>query len=443
MSYTVEKIEGSKAKFTITVDSDKFNAARDKAFQKNKNKISMPGFRKGKVPRKMIEKMYGKEAFDDDAINMAAPEAYEEAMNDCDLEIISRPNYEMVDVNDDDTFTFTATVAIRPEVKLGDYKGIEVSKRTVKVLAADVNAELDRIREQNSRKVEVTDRAVKKDDIVKIDFDGYVDDKAFAGGKGEDYDLVIGSHSFIDTFEDQLIGKNIGDDVDVNVTFPEEYHEKSLAGKPALFKVKIKGITEKELPKLDDEFAEEVSEFETLKEYKDDIKKNLTERRKKEASDAKEAEALEKLVEQTDVEIPDEAIEDQTEELIREFGYRMQMQGMDPNTYMKMTGMTPELLMGQMRPEAERRLKTRFILEAIVDAEKIKADDAEVDKEIEDIAKMYRQKPEDYKKNISDRELESIKKEIQVKAAAKLVADKAKEVETAKEDNKEEEKKED
>ncbi len=429
MSYTVEKIEGSKAKFTITVESEAFNAARDKAFKRNKNRLSVPGFRKGKVPRKMIEKMYGKEVFDDDAINLAAPDAYEEAMKDCDLEIISRPSYEMVDVNDDDTFVFTATVAIRPEVKLGDYKGIEVEKRTVKVLAADVNAELDRIREQNSRKIEVTDRAVKKDDIVKIDFDGYVDDKAFAGGKGEDYDLVIGSHSFIDDFEDQLIGKNIGDDVNVNVTFPEEYHEQSLAGKPALFKVKIKGITEKELPKLDDEFAEEVSEFETLKEYKDDIKKNLTERRKKEAADAKEAEALEKLVESTDVDIPEEAIDDQTEELVREFGYRMQMQGMDPQTYMKMTGMTPEVLMGQMRPEAERRLKTRFILEAIVDAEKIVADEAEVDKEIEDIAKMYRQKPEDYKKSLSDRELDSIKKEIAVKAAAKLVADKAKEVE--------------
>ena len=434
MSYTVEKIEGSKAKFTITVESEAFNAARDKAFKRNKNRLSVPGFRKGKVPRKMIEKMYGKEVFDDDAINLAAPDAYEEAMKDCDLEIISRPSYEMVDVNDDDTFVFTATVAIRPEVKLGDYKGIEVEKRTVKVLAADVNAELDRIREQNSRKVEVTDRAVKKDDIVKIDFDGYVDDKAFAGGKGEDYDLVIGSHSFIDDFEDQLIGKNIGDDVDVNVTFPEEYHEQSLAGKPALFKVKIKGITEKELPKLDDEFAEEVSEFETLKEYKDDIKKNLTERRKKEAADAKEAEALEKLVESTDVDIPEEAIDDQTEELVREFGYRMQMQGMDPQTYMKMTGMTPEVLMGQMRPEAERRLKTRFILEAIVDAEKIVADEAEVDKEIEDIAKMYRQKPEDYKKSLSDRELDSIKKEIAVKAAAKLVADKAKEIEKKDED---------
>ncbi len=439
MSYTVEKIEGSKAKFTITVESDAFNAARDKAFKKNQKKISVPGFRKGKVPRKMIEKMYGKEVFDDDAINMAAPDAYEEALNDCDLEIISRPSYDMVDVNDDDTFTFTATVAIRPEVKLGDYKGIEVTKQNVKVLAADVNAELDRIREQNSRKVEVTDRAVKKDDIVKIDFDGYVDDKAFDGGKGEDYDLVIGSHSFIDNFEDQLIGKNIGDDVDVNVTFPEEYHEKSLAGKPALFKVKIKGITEKELPKLDDEFAEEVSEFETLKEYKDDIKKTLTERRKKEASDAKEAEALQKLVESTDVDIPEEAIEDQTEELIREFGYRLQMQGMNPETYMKMTGMTPQMLMEQMKPEAERRLKTRFILEAIVDAEKIKADDAAVDEEIEDIAKMYRQKPEEYKKSVTDRELASIKKEIAVKAAAKLVADKAKEVET-KDDDKEEKK---
>ncbi len=444
MSYTVEKIEGNKAKFTITVESEAFNAARDKAFKKNQKKISVPGFRKGKVPRKMIERMYGKDVFDDDAINMAAPDAYEEAMNaETDLEIISRPSYDMVDVNDDDTFVFTATVAIRPEVKLGDYKGIEVEKRTVKVLAADVNAELDRVREQNSRMVEVTDRAVKKDDIVKIDFDGYVDDKQFQGGKGEDYDLVIGSHSFIDNFEDQLIGKNIGDDVDVNVTFPEQYHEASLAGKPALFKVKIKGITEKELPALDDEFAEEVSEFDTLKEYKDDIKKSLTEKRKKEAADAKEAEAVEKLAETAEMDIAEEAIDDQVEQMVQEFGYRLQMQGMDPQTYMQMTGMTPQVLMGQMRPEAERRLKTRFALEAVVEAEKITPDEADVEKEIEDIAKMYGQKPEEYKKNLTDRDLNSIKKELAVKKAAEFIASKAKEVETKKEDDTKESEKED
>lgn len=444
MSYTVEKLDGNRACFTITVESKEFNEAREKAFRKNQKKISIPGFRKGKVPRKMIERMYGKDVFDDDAINIAAPPAYEAVLEETDLLIISHPNYEMVEVNEDDTFVFTATVAIKPEVKLGEYKGIEVEKREVKVLAADVNAELDRIREQNSRMVEVTDRAVKADDIVKIDFEGFVDDEPFEGGKGEDYDLTIGSHSFIDDFENQLIGKNIGDDVDVNVTFPDSYHQPSLAGKPALFKVKIKAITEKELPELDDEFAEEVSEFDTLKEYKDDIKKSLTERRKEEAERAKEAEAVEKLTETAEMDIPEEAVEDTIDSLAQEFAYRLQMQGMDPRTYMEMTGMTPDRLKDQMRPEAERRLRTRFALEAVVEAENIVPDDSEIEEEIKETAGMYGQSVEDYKKNLTDKDKEDIKKDLAVKKAAKFVADSAKEVKPAKkEDEPAEEEKED
>ena len=440
MTYTVEKIEGNKAKFTITVESDAFREAREKAFRKNQKKISVPGFRKGKVPRKMIEKMYGKEVFDDDAINMAAPDAYEEAVkSELDLEIVSYPSYDMVDVNDDDTFVFTATVAIRPEVKLGDYKGLEVEKRTVEVTDEDVDNEINRVREQNSRMVEVTDRAVANDDIVKIDFDGYVDDKPFQGGKGEDYDLTIGSHSFIDDFEDQLIGKNIGDDVDVNVTFPEQYHEESLAGKPALFKVKIKGITEKELPELDDEFAEEVSEFDTLKEYREDIKKSLTERREKEASQAKEAEAVDKLGEVAEMDIAEEAIEAQIEQMVTEFGYRLQMQGMDPKTYMQMTGMTPQVLTAQMRPEAERRLKTRFALEAVAEAENLTATDADIDEEIEEAAKMRGQKPEEYKESLTERDMKQMKRDISVEKAAKFIAEQAKEVEKAADDKDEKE----
>ena len=439
MSYTVETLDGNKACFTITVESKEFNEAREKAFRKNQKKISVPGFRKGKVPRKMIEKMYGKDVFDDDAINMAAVPAYEAVLEDTDLIVISRPEYEMVDVNDDDTFVFTATVAIRPEVKLGNYKGLEVEKREVKVLAADVNAELDRIREQNSRMIEVTDRAVKADDIVKIDFEGFVDDKPFEGGKGKDYDLTIGSHTFIDDFEEQLIGKNIGDDVDVNVTFPDSYHQASLAGKPALFKVKIKAITEKELPELDDEFVEDISEFDTLKEYKDDIKKNITERRKKEAEQAKEAEAVEKLVEIAEMDIAKEAVDDMVEQLVQEFGYRLQMQGMDPNTYMQMTGMTPAAMMEQMKPEAERRLKTRFALEAVVEAENITPDDAEIEEEIKETAGMYGQSVEDYKKKLSDKDLVAIKNDLAVKKAAKFVADAAKEVAPAKKEEKKEE----
>ena len=438
MSYTVEKIDGNKAVFTITVDSKAFNDAREKAYNKNKNKISVPGFRKGKVPRKMIERMYGKEVFDDDAINMAAPPAYQEVMDDTDIDIISSPEYEMVDVNEDDTFTFKATVAIKPEVKLGDYKGIEVTKREVKVTDEDVDAELDRVREQNSRMVEVTDRPVKADDIVKIDFDGYVDDKQFEGGKGEDYSLTIGSHSFIDNFEDQLIGHSIGDDVDVNVTFPEEYHEPSLAGKPALFKVKINAITEKELPDADDDFAEEVSEFDTLDEYKADIRKNITERREKEAAEAKESEAVTKLAEDAEMVIADQAIDDQVGQMMQEFAYRLQFQGLDPNKYMEMTGMTPQALKAQMQPEAERRLKTRFALEAVAEAENITAEDADIDEEIADMAKMYNTEADKYKETLTDNDIENIKKDIIVKKAAKLVADQAKEVEK-KEDDKAEE----
>ena len=437
MSYTVEKVDGNKAVFTITVDSDKFNEARETAFKKNKNKISIPGFRKGKVPRKMIEKMYGKEVFDDDAINIAAPPAYQEVMDDTDIEIISSPDYEMVDVNDDDTFTFTATVAIKPDVKLGEYKGIEVEKRTVEVTDEDVDAELNRVREQNSRMVDVTDRAVKADDIVKIDFDGYVDEKQFDGGKGEDYSLTIGSHSFIDNFEDQLIGHEIGEDVDVNVTFPDEYHEPSLAGKPALFKVKIKGIQEKEMPEADDDFAEEVSEFDTLDEYKADIRKNITERREKEAADAKEAEAVAKLADDAEMEIADQAIDDQVSQMMQEFAYRLQFQGMDPNRYMEMTGMTPQGLKAQMQPEAERRLKTRFALEAVAEAENITAEQSDIDEEISEMAKMYNADVEKYKEDIKDSEMETIKKDIVVKKAAKFVADQAKEVEKKKEDKKE------
>ena len=438
MSYTVEKIDGNKAVFTITVDSKAFNDARQKAYNKNKGKISVPGFRKGKVPRKMIERMYGKEVFDDDAINMAAPPAYQEVMDDTDIDIISSPEYEMVDVNEDDTFTFKATVAIKPEVKLGDYKGIEVTKREVKVTDEDVDAELDRVREQNSRMVEVTDRPVKADDIVKIDFDGYVDDKQFEGGKGEDYSLTIGSHSFIDNFEDQLIGHSIGDDVDVNVTFPEEYHEPSLAGKPALFKVKINAITEKELPDADDDFAEEVSEFDTLDEYKADIRKNITERREKEMAEAKESEAVTKLAEDAEMDIADQAIDDQVGQMMQEFAYRLQFQGLDPNRYMEMTGMTPQTLKAQMQPEAERRLKTRFALEAVAAAENITAEDADIDEEIADMAKMYNTEADKYKETLTDKDIENIKKDIIVKKAAKLVADQAKEVEK-KEDDKAEE----
>ncbi|MBR1874000.1 MAG: trigger factor [Eubacterium sp.] len=438
MNYTTETIDGNKAKFTITVESEAFNAARDKAFKKNQKKISIPGFRKGKVPRKMIEKMYGKEIFDEDAINSAAPEAYEEVRKDSDLTILSYPSYDMVDVTDDDTFIFTATVAIAPEVKLGEYKGLEVSKTEVNVTDEDVDNEIERVRQQNGRMIEVSDRAVKDDDIVKIDFEGFIDGEPFDGGKGEDYDLVIGSHSFIDNFEEQLIGKNIGDDVDVNVTFPEEYHEESLKGKPALFKVKIKKITEKELPDVDDEFAEEVSEFDTLKEYKDDIRKSLTERREKNALNAKEEEAVSMLVENCEIDLAEEAIDFQVEQMVQEFGYRLQMQGMDPSQYLQMTGMTPQMMMSQMRPEAERRIKTRLALEAVVKAENIEADEDAINEEIKEMATAYGQTEEEYRENITDKDMETRRMDAAVKKAAEFVRDQAKEVEKKETKDKEE-----
>ena len=429
MSYTVENLEKSMAKITITVDADAFEEAMVKSYNKNKKNISIQGFRKGKAPRKMVEKLYGPEVFYEDAANFAIPDAYEEAAKESGLEI--------VEIEKGKDFVFTATVAVKPEVTLGDYKGIEVEKKTVKVMAADVNAEIDKVREQNSRMITVENRGIKKDDTAVIDFEGFVDGEPFQGGKGEDYSLVIGSHSFIDTFEDQLVGKKAGEEVDVNVTFPEEYHEASLKGKPALFKVTVKEIKKKELPKLDDEFASEVSEFETLKEYKASVKKNLTERRKEEAKREKENEVVEKVVENITVELPEPMIDEQTQQMIQEFAGRLSSQGLSFDQYMQMTGMTADALMGQMKPEAEKRIRTRLALEAIVDAEKIKATAKDIDKEIENMANMYQMEVDKIKEMIGDAEKEQIGKDLAVQKAVDFVVKNAVEVEPAEEDKEE------
>ena len=353
------------------------------------------------------------------------------------MEIVSRPEIDVVEIEKGKDFIFTATVAVKPEVTLGDYKGIEVEKKTVKVMAADVNAEIDKVREQNSRMITVENRGIKKDDTAVIDFEGFVDGEPFQGGKGEDYSLVIGSHSFIDTFEDQLVGKKAGEEVDVNVTFPEEYHEASLKGKPALFKVTVKEIKKKELPKLDDEFASEVSEFETLKEYKASVKKNLTERRKEEAKRQKENEVVEKVVENITVELPEPMVDEQTQQMIQEFAGRLSSQGLSFDQYMQMTGMTVDALMGQMKPEAEKRIRTRLALEAIVDAEKIKATAKDIDKEIENMANMYQMEVDKIKEMIGDAEKEQIGKDLAVQKAVDFVVKNAVEVEPAEEDKEE------
>lgn len=429
MSYTVEKLENSMAKLTITVSAEDFEAAMVKSYNKNKNAISIQGFRKGKAPRKMVEKLYGPEIFYEDAASFAMPDAYEEAAKDSGLEIVSRPEVDIVDIGKGKEFVFSAIVAIKPEVTLGEYKGVEISKREVKIVAADVNAELDKIREQNSRMIKVDNRGIKEDDTAVIDFEGFVDGEPFRGGKGEDYSLVIGSHSFIDDFEDQLIGKKVGDEVEVNVTFPEEYHEASLKGKPALFKVTIKEIKMKELPKLDDEFASEVSEFETLKEYKASIKKSLTEKRKEEVKREKEEEAVEKVVENISVDIPAAMLDEQVEQMVQEFAGRISGQGLSFEQYMQMTGMTPDALMGQMRPEAEKRIKTRLTLEAVAKAEKLKVTDKEIDEEIGKMAAMYQMEADKAKEMFGDTEREQVAMDLAVRKAVDFLQKNAVEVE--------------
>ncbi len=444
MSYTVENLEKSMAKLIITVSAEDFEKAMVKSFNKNRNSISIQGFRKGKAPRKMVEKLYGPEIFYEDAANFVIPDAYEEVAKDSGLEIVSRPEIDVVDIAEGKEFVFSATVAIKPEVTLGEYKGLEVEKKVVKVMAADVNAEIDRVREQNSRLITVEDRAIKEGDTAVIDFEGFVDDVAFDGGKGEDYSLVIGSHSFIDNFEDQLIGKKTGEDVDVNVTFPEQYQEASLAGKPALFKVKIKEISMKELPKADDEFASEVSDIETHKEYKASVKKSLTEKRKEEVKREKENTVVEKAVENITVELPDAMVREQAQQMIQEFANQLMQQGLSFDQYMQMTGMTADTLMVQMMPEAEKRIKTRLTLEAIVAAENIKATAKDLDKEIERMADMYQMEKEKVEELLDDTQREQIKKDLAVQKAADFLVKNAVEVEPKKEEeNKEDSKEED
>lgn len=425
MSYKVEELENSMAKITIEVSAEDFEAAMEKAYHKNKGRITIPGFRKGKAPRKMIEKLYGAEIFYEDAAEIAMPDAYRDAAKECGLDIVSRPEVDVVDIASGKPFVFTATVAVKPEVALGEYKGVEVEKREVKVLAADVNAEIDRVREQNARMITIDDRAVQKDDIAVIDYEGFVDGQPFDGGAGSDYSLTIGSHSFIDTFEDQLIGKNTGDEVDVNVTFPEDYHAEELKGKPALFKVNIKEIKFKELPDLDDEFASEVSEFDTLKEYKASVKKMLTERRKNQVRAEKENEVVEKVVENATVELPAPMVEEQVSRMVNEFGMRLQQQGLSIEQYMQMTGMQPNMLMDQMRPEAEKRIQTRLVLEAVAEAENMKATDKDIDKEVERLAEMYGMDADKLKEQMGEEEKEQVAKDVEVQKAVDLIVNEA------------------
>lgn len=431
MSYEVENLENSMAKITIEVSAEYFESALVKAYNKNKNRIAIPGFRKGKAPRKMIEKLYGAEIFYEDAAEIAVPDAYREVANECGLEIVSRPDIDIVDIESGKPFVFTATVAVKPEAELGEYKGIEVQKREVKILAADVNAEIDRVREQNSRIITVDDRAIKKDDIAVIDYEGFADGVPFEGGKGEDYSLTIGSHTFIDTFEDQLIGKKPGDEVDVNVTFPEDYHAEEMKGKPVQFKVVIKEVKVKELPDADDEFASEVSEFETMKEYKASVKKMLTERKKTQVRAEKENEVIEKVMENATVDMPGPMVDEQVSQMVNEFASRLSQQGLSIDQYMQMTGMQPQMLMDQMRPEAEKRIKTRLVLEAVAKAENFEATDEDIEKELEKMSEMYNMNIDKMKESMGDDERKQISEDVLVEKAADFLVDNAVETESA------------
>ena len=417
MSLQVENLEKNMAKMTVEVPAENLEKAIKTAFNKNKNRFNIPGFRRGKAPLAMIEKMYGPEVFYEEAANLVLEESYPEASKESNLEIVSRPEIDIVQIEKGKPFIYTATVAVKPEVTLGDYKGIQVEKALAEVTDEDVENELKRVQNQNSRLLTIEDRPVQDGDQTVIDFDGYVDGKRFEGGKSEDYPLTIGSHSFIDTFEEQLIGKNIGEECEVNVTFPEEYHAKELAGKPAVFKVTVKEIKMKELPELNDEFAEEVSEFETLDEYKADIRSKLLERKQKEAAIENENRVVEKVVENASMEIPEKMLETQVQNMINDYARRMQNQGMPMEQYMQYTGMTLESLQEQTRPQAEKSIRTRLVLEAVVKAEDIQISDEAVEEELQKMADSYNMEVEKVKEFMGERELKQMREDLAVQEA--------------------------
>ena len=426
MSVQVEKLEKNMAKLTIEVPAAEFEAAIQEAYLKNKKRISLPGFRKGKVPRMMIEKMYGEGFFYEDAANAIIPKAYEKAAMESEIEIVSRPEINVEQIGKGKDFIFTATVAVKPEVTLGQYKGLEYDEKPVEVTDEDLEQELKKVQEQNARTITLEDRAIANGDIAVIDFTGSVDGEEFEGGKGEDYELVIGSHSFIDTFEDQLIGKNTGDEVEVNVTFPEDYQAADLAGKPALFKVVIKAIKTKEVPELDDEFASDVSDFDTLDEYKEDLKKTILEKKEKAAKTAKENALVDKVIENAQMDIPEPMIELEVRQMADEFAQRMQMQGLSMEQYMQYTGLTSEKLLEEMKPNAEKKIKTRLVLEAVVDAEKIEVSAEELEAEYKKLADMYQMEVDKVKEIMGTAGEENMKKDIAVQKAVDVIADSAK-----------------
>ena len=431
MSLQVEKLEKNMAKLTIEVSAEELDKAMEKAYQKQKSRISLPGFRKGKAPRKMIESMYGKGVFMEDAVNSLVPQEYSKALAECDLEIVSQPEINVTQMEPGKALIFTADVATKPEVTLGDYKGVEVPKTEIVVTDEEVDAEVKKEQDKNSRTVVVEDRAAANGDIATIDFEGFIDGVAFDGGKGSDYALTLGSGTFIPGFEDQLVGANTGDHVEVKVTFPEEYQAKELAGKEAVFQCDVKKIETKEVPELDDEFAKDVSEFDTLAEYKEDVKKNLTEKKEKEARTAKENAAVDKAIENAQMDIPELMIQSQSRQMMDDFARRMQQQGLSMDQYFQFTGQSMDKMLEDMKPQALKRIQTRLVLEKIAETENTQPSEEEITEEIQKMADAYKMEADKIREAIGEDGLEQMKKDLAVQKAVTLIADAAVEVEKA------------
>lgn len=425
MSLQVEKLEKNMAKLTVEVSAEDFEKAIEKVYQKQKKQISIPGFRKGKVPRVMVEKMYGKEVFYEDAANDLIPDAYDNALDECEEDIVSSPKIEVTQIEAGKPFVFTATVALKPEVKLGEYKGIKIEKIEREVTEEEILAEVNRERNKNARNITIEDRPVKDGDMTVIDFEGFVDGEVFEGGKGENYPLTIGSGAFIPGFEEQLVGAEIGKEVEVKVTFPEDYQAEELQGKEAVFKCTVHAIKEKELPELDDEFASEVSEFDTLEEYKEDVKKNLTEKKVKDAETARENAAVAAAVKASEIEIPEAMLETQQRQMVDEFSQRITMQGMSMEQYMQFTGATYEKLIEQVKPQAEERIRARLVLEAIAKSENIVATEEDYEKEMKTMAEVYQLEIDKVKELMGEREKKNIMLDLAVRKAADFVAENA------------------
>ena len=428
MSVKVETLEKNMAKLVIEVPAEELEKALQAAYNKNKSKISIPGFRKGKVPRQMVEKMYGPGFFYEDAANMLIPVEYEKAADECGLELVSRPVIDIEQIEKGKPFIFTAEVAVKPEVTLGEYKGLEVAKTDVEVSDEEVAAELEKEREKNARTISVEDRAVENGDMIMLDFEGFVNGVAFDGGNGEYYPLTIGSNAFIPGFEEQLVGAKIGEDVEVNVTFPEEYQAPELAGCAAVFKCKVNEIKVKELPELDDDFAQDVSKFDTLDEYKEDVKAKLAANKADAAKRAKEDAVIEKIIENAQMDIPEAMIDTQARQLVDEFAQRIQAQGLSFEQYLQFTGMTLDTALEQMKPNAVKRIQSRLVLEAVVKAENIEVSEEDVKAEIAKMAETYKMDADKLAEIMSDEEKKQIQMDMAIEKAVELVTEAAKEV---------------